>query len=442
MHQVGSPQLGDVVAGRYRLIRVLGQGGFGSVFEVADEQGEGNHLALKLLRPDQAKDARMRARFEREVRIAKSVQCAHVPKVVESGVWELAGEEPVPFLAMTLAKGVTLAHRVLANGGLSLNTAYSILEQLCRGLSAVHERGFVHRDLSPENVMVEPSGNVMILDFGLSSAGHGAIKITSPGQVVGSLGYMAPEQARGEEVDERADVYSAAAVFFFMLFGKPPIEGESVAVSMRRLISDTAVSVPSLPLLAENISPDAMALVRTQLQWGLAKEARERTPTVREFAERMKEAVQSASNEEERERASVPEVPLTDAAASAALAEAKPQKQDSDAPLSERSESGAPITERSSDAGQRISDSAANATLLSIPAKATDEPSSPALALRSDAQLDRVSTPPTSTRASRSLRKTQSTDGSNKTPSKSRVVLMWVVIALAAIGLGILLALR
>jgi eukaryotic-like serine/threonine-protein kinase len=438
MHQVGSPQLGDVVAGRYRLIRVLGQGGFGSVFEVADEQGKGNHLALKLLRPDQAKDARMRARFEREVRIAKSVQCAHVPKVVESGVWELAGEEALPYLAMTLARGVTLSHRVLASGGLSLDTAYAILEQLCRGLSAVHERGFVHRDLSPENVMVEPSGNVMILDFGLSSAGQGAIKITSPGQVVGSLGYMAPEQARGEEVDERADVYSVAAVFFFMLFGKPPIEGESVAVSMRKLISDTAVGVPSLPLLADNISPDAMALVRAQLQWGLAKEARERTPTVREFAERMKEAVQSASNEDERGRSSESEVALEEAVA-ASPAEAALQQQDSDVP---RSEPGAPITERSSDAGERTSDSAANATLLSIPAKTTDAPSPLAPALRSDAQLDRATIPPRSARAPRSVRKTQSTDSSNKVRSTSRVVLMWAVIALAAIGLGVLLALR
>ncbi|MFL6199179.1 MAG: protein kinase domain-containing protein [Thermoanaerobaculia bacterium] len=224
---------GSRLAGRYRIVELLGVGGMGMVYKAEDEE-LGLPVALKVLRPDLARDGRRLERFKQELVLARQV--SH-PNVVR--IHDLGSDGDLLFLTMDFVAGRSLAEILADEGHLAPERAVAIARQIAAALAAAHEAGVVHRDLKPANVLVDESGRAAIGDFGVarSLAASGA---TLPGAVVGTLDYLSPEQARGDVVDGRSDLYALGIVLFEMLTGELPFAGGSSAeVLAQRLTGAT-----------------------------------------------------------------------------------------------------------------------------------------------------------------------------------------------------------
>lgn len=218
--------------GPYEVLDRLGAGGMGEVFRARDARLL-RDVALKVLPPASVSDPDRRARFAREAQILAALNHANIAQVY--GVEESDGQ---PVLVMELVEGPTLAD-ALVHGALGVPETLAIAMQLCEGLDAAHERGIVHRDLKPANVKVRPDGSVKILDFGLARALTSDAGIdpsqsptvlgarTEAGMVLGTAAYMSPEQARGLNVDKRADIWAFGCVVYEMLTGRPAFAGET-----------------------------------------------------------------------------------------------------------------------------------------------------------------------------------------------------------------------
>ena len=218
--------------GPYRVLGVLGAGGMGVVFH-----GEDTVLyrpaALKTLRPEAAAVPALRQRFLREMRAAAALSHDHIVPVYHVG--EEAG---VPFLAMPLLQGETLEERLQREGKLPLAEVLRIGREIAAGLAAAHERGLVHRDIKPANIWLEAGvgsagGRARILDFGLARDAADAAPLTRSGAIAGTPGYLAPEQARAEPVDGRADLFSLGCVLYRMATGQSPFRTEHLLAYLR-----------------------------------------------------------------------------------------------------------------------------------------------------------------------------------------------------------------
>jgi WD40 repeat protein len=208
--------------GPYRIKRILGRGGMGVVFEAEDPQLQ-RPVALKLMKPSLAASETARRRFLREARAAASIHHDHVVTIYQVG--EHRG---IPYLAMPLLGGETLTARLARDGKLPLDAVLQIAGEIAAGLAAAHEQGVVHRDVKPDNVWLEetPSGpRVKILDFGLAQVADPETRLTRLGTLGGTPAYMAPEQARGEPVDHRADLFSLGCTIYEMCTGRAPFSG-------------------------------------------------------------------------------------------------------------------------------------------------------------------------------------------------------------------------
>jgi eukaryotic-like serine/threonine-protein kinase len=208
--------------GRYAIEPRLGAGGMGLVYRAHDQRLH-RPVALKVLPTHLRSHDGARERFLVEARAAASLQHPNVCTVHEVGESEAVG----PFLAMALYEGETLSQRV-ARGALPIPEAVDVAAQVARGLAAAHERGVVHRDVKPGNVMLTPDGTAKILDFGLARIGD--LQITEPGVRPGTLAYMSPEQIRGDDMDHRSDIWSLGVVLYEMLTGERPFRGPDAAV--------------------------------------------------------------------------------------------------------------------------------------------------------------------------------------------------------------------
>ncbi|HVL67582.1 MAG TPA: protein kinase [Vicinamibacterales bacterium] len=209
---------GQPFGSRYHIIRVLGAGGMGVVYHAWD--GElGVAVALKVIRPEVLRDAgaagEVERRFKRELVLARQVTHKHVVRIHDLG--EVNG---VKYLTMPFVEGEDLASVLKREGKLPVPRAIGIARQVASGLAAAHEVGVVHRDLKPENIMLEADGDALIMDFGISRSVSGTGTATQLGAVLGTLEYMAPEQAQGVAVDHRADIYSFGLVLYDMLVGR------------------------------------------------------------------------------------------------------------------------------------------------------------------------------------------------------------------------------
>jgi serine/threonine-protein kinase len=213
----GNQQISDVVAGRYRIVRWLGGGGMGRVYEALD--GElGERVALKVLRAGLSEEAI--ERFRREVRLTRRIQHTNVARMFDIG--EHAGDK---FLTMELVDGEPLSRRV--GRPMAWPELKVLAEQLCAGLAAAHAAGVVHRDLKPDNVLVEAAtGRAVITDFGIARSIDDA-GVTQVGTVVGTPRYMAPEQLAGQDVDARADLFSLGVMLFELATGERPWSGDN-----------------------------------------------------------------------------------------------------------------------------------------------------------------------------------------------------------------------
>jgi serine/threonine protein kinase len=219
--------------GPYRLLSMLGRGGMGEVYLATDTR-LGREVALKLLPAEFARDAERVKRFEREARIASAL---NHPNILT--IYEIGSEGEALFIATEFIKGLTLRQR-LADGPIEPAEALNIAIQMASALDAAHSAGIVHRDIKPENVMLRPDGIVKVLDFGLAKSVEDAPAPsdyssmptrdsyeTSPGALIGTFRYMSPEQARGQSVDHRSDLWSLGAVFYELLAGAAPFGGET-----------------------------------------------------------------------------------------------------------------------------------------------------------------------------------------------------------------------
>jgi serine/threonine protein kinase/Tfp pilus assembly protein PilF len=253
--------------GSYEILSPLGAGGMGEVYRARDPR-LAREVAVKVLPAALAADREALARFERE---ARAVAALSHPNIL--AIFDFGDEGGVSFAVMELLEGETLRQK-LAGGPLSGRKAADYALQIAEGLAAAHARGIVHRDLKPENLFLTKEDFVKILDFGLARRDAAlpareeanistAIALTEPGMVMGTVGYMSPEQARGKPVDARSDIFSFGAVVFEMLSGERPFQRETAAETLTAILRDDP---PDLPAAAREASPALDRIVRRCLE--------------------------------------------------------------------------------------------------------------------------------------------------------------------------------
>ncbi|MGH7194170.1 MAG: serine/threonine-protein kinase, partial [Candidatus Saccharimonadales bacterium] len=246
--------------GGYRVLRVLGSGGMGIVFEAEDPRLR-RRVALKVMRPDVAAVASARQRFLREAQTLAAIDHDHVVAIHQVG--EHGG---VPFLAMPFLHGESLDQRLRREGRLPVAEAVRIGRELADGLAAAHARGLIHRDVKPANIWLEAGRarpRAKLLDFGLAHDDAADVQLTRSAAILGTPAYMSPEQARGGAVDARADLFSLGCVLYRMITGEPPFKGKDPLAMMVSLATETPPAphevVPEVPVALSGLTMRMLA---------------------------------------------------------------------------------------------------------------------------------------------------------------------------------------
>ncbi len=264
-------QIGDTLANRYRIVRLLGRGGMGAVY-LADDEVLGEPVALKVISSGLSHDRRAALeRFRREASAARRVSAPNVIRIHD------LGETPDghPYISMEHFAGKPLSAVIAARGTLDNDDGYDILGQICDGLEAAHKAGVIHRDLKPQNVLVGPRNSVKIIDFGLAKSSF-MPEMTATGLIMGTPHYMSPEQVRGRDVDARSDIYSLGALTYHAMTGRPPFDGKTpIAIGFAHC------SEPPVPprTLRPKLSPGLNDMILA----ALAKKPADRPQSASEF---------------------------------------------------------------------------------------------------------------------------------------------------------------
>ena len=221
----------DVLVDRYELGPVLGQGGMAKVHQGLDRQ-LGRQVAIKVLAPPFDRDREFVERFQREARAAAGLSHPNIVAVFDSG-----SDDGTHYIVTELVEGETLADRLRRDGPIPQAEAVAVAVDIARALAAAHERGLIHRDIKPGNVMLLPDARVKVVDFGIARAA-GSDTLTNTGVVLGSTAYLSPEQASGQPVDERADLYALGCVLYEMLTGRVPFSADTPIATMYRHVNE------------------------------------------------------------------------------------------------------------------------------------------------------------------------------------------------------------
>ncbi len=238
---------GTTFAGRYEIIEELGRGGMGRVYRVEDIKLK-QEVALKLIKPEIASDKKTIERFRNELKTARMIAHKNVCRMFDMGE-----SKESYFITMEFIRGEDLKSLIRKMGKLSAGQAITIAKQVCDGLDEAHRSGVVHRDLKPQNIMIDSAGNARIMDFGIARYLEGK-GITGAGVMIGTPDYMPPEQVEGKETDQRSDIYSLGAILYEMVTGKVPFEGDtalSIAVKQK-------TETPKAPVELNSQIPDAL----------------------------------------------------------------------------------------------------------------------------------------------------------------------------------------
>ena len=217
--------------GHYRIIEKIGAGGMGEVY-LAEDTKLNRKVALKFLSPMFATDEPFKARFMREARAAAKL---NHPNIVT--VHEVSEYEGRPFFAMEHVEGRSL-RQLIRDKTLSVERAIEIGIQVCEGLKEAHSAGVTHRDIKPSNIVIDKSGRPKLVDFGLAAV-EGTEQLTKTGSTLGTVGYMSPEQARGDVADHRSDLFSLGTVFYEMITGRAPFRRDTEAATLNAILQDS-----------------------------------------------------------------------------------------------------------------------------------------------------------------------------------------------------------
>ena len=268
LEQLGA-RLASALEGRYEIVRLLGRGGMAAVYLARDLVLE-REVAIKVLPPDMSRDPQLIRRFQQEAKTAAKLD--H-PNIIP--IYRVESEAGLVYIVMKYVSGRSL-EELASRGPLPIPQVRHILREAALALGHAHRRRVVHRDVKPANIMVDEDGRVVLTDFGISKAVRTSTELTGSGAILGTPHYMAPEQARGHEVDGRTDQYALAIVGHRVLTGKAPFDGDAQAILYQQVFE----SAPSLL----DRRPDTPADLRRALDRALAKEPRSRFATMEEFA--------------------------------------------------------------------------------------------------------------------------------------------------------------
>src|SRR6266404_4917563 len=264
---------GAVLADRYEIIALLGQGGMGAVYKARDTELD-RIVALKLIRPELAKNPEVLRRFKQELILARQVTHKNVIRI-----FDLGQADGFKFITMDFVEGQDLRALLLEKGKLAPDQAARIMLQICRALEAAHNEGVIHRDLKPQNIMLDANGRVYVMDFGIARSAY-LPGMTQTGALVGTPEYMSPEQAKGEKLDERSDLFSLGTILYELVIGQSPYYSDTPLATLWKRIQEKAKPLnevdPTIPKPLSDIVAKALEI-----------EPENRFATAHEFAQHL-----------------------------------------------------------------------------------------------------------------------------------------------------------
>ena len=269
-HEAPNLPTGELFAGRYEILEEIGSGGMGMVYRAFDRELE-EQVAIKTLRPELLRDPALVERFKSEIRLARHISDKHVVRT-----HDLGEREGVYYLTMEYVEGMTVRELLDTRGRLAVGPALAIATQLCQSLAAAHEQGVIHRDIKPQNLLLDATGMLKVMDFGIARLAGGSSGLTEVGMLVGTPSYMAPEQLLTDSFDERIDLYAVGVVLFECLTGRLPFEANSAVALIAKLIRED----PPAPEALNPEIPPALAALVLRL---LAKEPEQRPSSAAEL---------------------------------------------------------------------------------------------------------------------------------------------------------------
>ncbi len=276
------PRVGELFAGRYEIQSVLGKGGMGVVYKAHDRDLD-DLVAIKTLRSDAlSADPTLLDRFKQEIRLARRI--TH-PNILRTH--DLGESNGLRYLSMEYVKGITLKHLVESDQVLPTPVALRIAKQMCAGLASAHEAGVIHRDIKPQNIIIEPAGGLKIMDFGIARLTEDR-GMTATGTVIGTPDYMSPEQARGLPLDFRSDIYSTGVVLYELFTGTLPFEGDSPLAVVLKHVQEKP---PSPQAKNAKIDPKVAAIILRCMQ----KDPADRYQSINELYESLTRVTAAAA---------------------------------------------------------------------------------------------------------------------------------------------------